>query len=307
MVKLDENKKIISRKNKDLIFYILMMAFPVLQFCVFYIGVNFNSILLSFKEIDILSGDVRYTFDNFKEAFRLITESSILVRAMGNSFYIFFLGVVISVPLGLFFSYYIAKKMPGSGAFRVILFLPSILSSIVIATIFWYFVERAVPSAMFKWFGVEMAGMLENPETRFATLIFYSIWIGFGTNVLMYTNAMSGIEPSVIESAHLDGATGFREFWHITLPMIYPTLTTFLVVSVAGIFVNQLNLFSFYGGAAPEEVRTYGYYLYAKVASATSDADYPVLSAMGLILSCIAVPLTLVAKKLLEKYGPREE
>ncbi len=306
MVRLEKGKKK-KGQYKDLFFYIIMMAFPVLQFCLFYIGVNFNSILLAFKRIDLLSGEFTYTIDNFVEAFRMITESTALLAAMKNSILVFVISTVISIMLSLLFSYYIAKKMPGSGAFRVILFLPSILSAIVMTTIFQAFVERAIPSAASQWFGFEMSGMLENTATRFATLIFYAIWIGFGTNVLMYTNAMSAIDPSVIESAHLDGCTGIREFWHITLPSIYPTLTTFLVVSVAGIFTNQLNLFSFYGGGAPEEVRTYGYYLYARVQAAQSEAEYPVLSAIGLMLSIIAIPLTLGAKALLEKYGPGED
>ena len=52
---IKEKKPLIGRQ-KDLIFYCLMMIWPVAQFCVFYIGVNFNSILLSFQDIDIVNG-----------------------------------------------------------------------------------------------------------------------------------------------------------------------------------------------------------------------------------------------------------
>ncbi len=313
MTRLDDRKTVkplgfkkrgLKEKEKNLIFYCIMIALPVLQFVIFYIGVNFNSILLAFRTE---SGD-GFTLENFKNAIYNIFNQSVLVAALKNSFLTFVITTVISIPLGLLFSYYIAKKMPLSGMFRVVLFLPSILSAIVMVAIFQSFAESAIPAYMQTLFGVEMKGLLENIDSRYPTLVFYSIWIGFGTNVLMYSNAMSAVDPSIVESAHLDGAVGFKEFWHITLPSIYPTLVTFVIVAVAGIFINQLNLFSFYGGGAPEGVQTYGYYLYKEVEARKATGEgYAYYSALGLIVSCVAIPLTLLSKYLLEKFGPREE
>lgn len=293
-------------KDKNFLFYSLLMAFPVAQFLVFYIGVNFNSILMAFQRINIQQNTVEWTASNIQNAFEMMTASSELLSVMSVSILAYVILTGLGVPLGLFFSYYIYKKLPLSGAFRVILFLPSILSAIVMATIFQFFVERAIPTAMMQFFDVEMMGLLENSETRFATIIFYNILMGFGANVLMYTNSMSGISQEVVEASQLDGATTLQEFVHVTLPMIYPTLTMFLFTGVAGIFTNQLHLFSFYGGTAPNEVSTYGYYFYTKTQGAKSVAEYPLLSAMGLLMSSVAVPLTLLVKWLLEKFGPSE-
>ncbi len=302
-----KRRKTLKEKHKDLIFYCIMMAFPVLQFAVFYIGVNFNSILLAFQDIDLLAGTKTFTFQNIADAYQQITQSPALLSALKTSLVAFLVIMLISTPLGLLFSFYIYKKQPGSGIFRVILFLPSILSAIVMVAIFQAFVERAIPSAASSFFGVDMPGLLENVDSRFVTLMFYNVWFGFGTNVLMYTNAMSGISPEVVESAHLDGAVGFREFVHISLPSIWPTIVTFVVVNVAGIFINQLNLFSFYGAAAPEGVQTYGYFLYKEVQTAKSEAEYPILSAIGLLLTVVAVPLTMGIRRLMEKFGPSED
>ncbi len=304
-----KKKRTLREKDKDLIFYCLMMAFPVLQFVVFYIGVNFNSILLAFQDISIAEGvkTVTFTFDNITDAFQQLTKSPALIYAMKNSLVAFAVIMFISTPLGLLFSYYIYKKQPGAGAFRVILFLPSILSAIVMVTIFSQFVNAAIPSIAKKYFDVEMQGLMANVDTRFITLMFYAVWFGFGTNVLMYTNAMSGIAPEVVESAHLDGAVGFKEFLHISLPMIWPTIVTFVVVNVAGIFVNQLNLFSFSGAAAPEDMWTYGYYLYKEVQTADSEAEYTILAAIGLLMTLVAVPLTMGIRRLMEKLGPTED
>lgn len=283
------------------------MAFPLVQFLVFYIGVNFNSILMAFQRIDIQKDTVEWTVSNIQNAFQMMTGSPELLSVLSVSVVSYVILTGIGIPLGLFFSYYIYKKLPLSGAFRVILFLPSIMSAIVMATIFQFFVERAIPTAMMQFFDVEMMGLMENPETRFACILFYNILMGFGANVLMYTNSMSGISQEVVEASQLDGASTLQEFLHVTLPMIYPTIAMFIFTGIAGIFTNQLNLFSFYGAAAPGGISTYGYYFYTKTQGAKSIAEYPLLSAMGLFMSAVAVPLTLLVKWLLEKFGPSED
>lgn len=302
-----KKKRILRAKDKDLIFYTLMMIFPVAQFAVMYIGVNFNSILLAFKSVDTLSGTYTWTFSNITKAFKLFTQSTALLLTAKNSLVAYVVLTFLGTPLGLMFSYYIYKKLPMSNAFRVILFLPSIISGIVMVTIFQFFVERAIPVFASQLFGVKMKGLLENPGSRYATIIFYNLWVGFGTSVLMYSNGMSGISQEMVESAYLDGATGLTEFWKITLPMIYPTLSTFLITGIAGLFTNQIALYSFYGGGAPENLQTYGYYLYMKTKNATSDSEYTLLAAMGLLLTVVVVPLTLGVKRALEKFGPKED
>lgn len=302
-----KKKRVLRGKDKDLIFYTLMMIFPVVQFAVMYIGVNFNSILLAFKKIDTISGSYEWTFSNITNAVDLFVHSSTLISAAKNSLLAYVVLTFIGTPLGLIFSYYIYKKMPLSNSFRVILFLPSIISGIVMVTIFQFFVERAVPSFANQLFGIKMKGMLENPSSRYFTIIFYNLWVGFGTSVLMYSNGMSGISQEMVESAHLDGATGLTEFWKITLPMIYPTLSTFLITGIAGLFTNQIALYSFYGSGAPENLQTYGYYLYMRTKNAASDSEYTLLSAMGLLLTVVVVPLTLFVKWALEKFGPKED
>lgn len=302
-----KKERILKGKHKDLIFYCVLMAIPVIQFCIFYLGVNFNSILLSFQKIDLANQTTSWTFANFSEVFKQMVQSRDMLDRLKMSLLFYVLTLAIGTPLGLLFSYYIYKKLPVSGAFRVLLFLPSIISAIVMVTIYRYFVESAIPSAITKLFGTPSKGLLENESTRFATLIFYNIWIGFGVSVLMYSNGMSGISQEIVEAAHLDGATEIREFWHITLPLVWPVLSTFLITGIAGIFTDQRNLYSFYGRGTPTELQTYGYYLYKETQGATSRAEYPPLAAMGMMMTMVVVPLTLLARWALEKFGPKED
>ena len=286
------------------------MAYPILQFCIFYIGVNANSFLLAFQKIDALTGKtVAWSFDELVGAFELMTSPTLLMT-LKMSLQSYAILTSISIPLALFFSYYIYKKMPMANAFKVILFVPSIVSGIVMVSMYRFFLGEAVPDLIRTFTGVKSSfRLLDMPETRYGAILFFNIWSGFGTGILMYSNAMSGISTEIVESAHLDGATGFREFWHITLPLVYPTLSTFLITGVAGIFGNQLALFSFYGDQAKVELWTYGYYLYKETlrVSSMGRQEYPRLSAMGMVLTVVVIPTTFLVRYLLEKLGPSQD
>ena len=300
-------KKKKSIFTKDLLFYSLMLLFPLTQFAIFYIGVNGRSFLYAFQKIDGSTNSITWTVEPFVNAFRQIFQPTLL-KVLGTSFLSFALTYAIGTVLALFFSYFIYKKLPFGNFFKVMLFLPSILSAIVMVTIYQNFVEIGLPSILTSWFGGAHKGLIENPDTRFWAIVFYNVFVSFGTSVLMYSNAMSGLSVEVSEAAKIDGANSWHEFFHIVLPGVFPTISTFAITSVAGIFINQMNLFSFFGTGASGDVQTYGYYLYVEALRAgTNESEYPIICAIGLLLTCVAVPLTLLTKFALEKWGPSED
>lgn len=301
-------KKRTRAAKGDMLFYVLMMAWPILQFCVFYIAVKFNSILYSFQRYDKLSRTFTWTLDYVKSALKMMTASPALVETMKMTLLFFLLFTGINTPLGLLFSYYISKKQFASGFFRVFLFLPSIVCSVIMVLIYGNFVDVALPEIVRVLTGKTVGGLMSTKSTRFFAVMFYNLLVGFGVNVLMYSNAMSAISEEVVEAAHLDGATGLKEFWFITLPSIYLTLVTFLITALAGMFLNQYNLYSFFGSGEHFGLQTYGLYFYVQTLVADgSRAEYSQISAIGLWLTFIALPLTYGVKFLLEKLGPSED
>ncbi len=304
---MENIKKKKKKLNRDITFYVIGMLWPIGQFLIFYIGVNLQSVLMAFQSYDVLTQSVDWTFGFMSDAVVTMFTSDYMLMLWGSSLKVYVLSLCIGTPLGLFFSFAIYKKVPFHSGFRVFLFLPAILSAIVMVTIYQFFVEQGIPELMRKLFNVDIKGLIENPNTSFAAIMTYTIFMSFGTSVLMYSNAMSGISSEIVESAHLDGASGIREFWYITLPTIFPTISTFLITGIVGIFSNQMNLYSFYGGSAPPELQTYGYYFYMKTASATSRAEYSPLAAMGIVMSVIAIALTFTVRWAIEKFGPAED
>lgn len=289
------------KRIKDMIFCGLVLAVPVTQFFIFYIVVNFNSILMAFQKYE--KGNYLFNgLQNFRDMWAEIARGGTLVM-IKNSVIVYICSSLLGLTLSLVFSFYIYKKMPLSKTFRVFLYLPSILSSMVTVTIFKQLVENAIPDL----FSLE-EGLLANLDTKMGTLIFFQLLMGFGTQILMYSGAMNGIDDSAVEAARLDGVNTFQEFFHITLPLIYPTIVTFLVVGMAGMFTNQLNLFAFYGvDNLGSEYWTVGYMLFRRIHTAKTFAAYPLLATYGVALTLIAAPMTLLFKKGLEKFGPSIE
>lgn len=296
-----------KEKRKDLIFYIVMIAFPVLQFFIMYICVNFNAVLLALKSFDRESNQFVFVgLENVIKFFQEFGSSYMLQKAALNSIKVWILTTFISLPLALLFSFFIYKKMPLQKLFKFSLFLPSMVSGIVTVVIYTYFVERAIPALSQMLFNVEIEGLLANINTQFATVLFYNIFYSFGGYILLFLGGMNNVSVEVREAAKLDGAEGLKEFFYIVLPEVYPTLTTFLVLSLAGLFTNQFSLYTFYGTAASTNITTFGYYLYQATSVAT-EVEYPRLAAMGLVLTIVSVPLTILFKKALEKIGKKGE
>ncbi|MBO5412499.1 MAG: sugar ABC transporter permease [Clostridia bacterium] len=295
-----------KKRMKDMIFCLCIIAVPAVQFCIFYVGVNFNSILMAFQKVDIVNNRYVYKMaglENFETMWFELKHGFELPYAIKNSFIAFIVTVGVGTTLALFFSLYIFKGMAFSKTFRIILFAPSMISAIVTVKMYEGFVETAFP-AIFD--SLDGSGLLSNLDTQFPTLLFFMVWVGFGTQILMYSGAMNSIDTSIIEAAKLDGANALREFVSIILPLIYPTITTFLVVNLAGFFTNQMHLFSFYANGADPTVSTIGYMLFKRTRKG-GIMEYPLLAAYSIAFTLIAAPVTMLGRKFLEKVGPKLE
>lgn len=214
------NKKCKKMGRGKTIFYWSILAFPLLQFIIFYVGVNLNSFALAFQKFDYSGNGYTFVgfenlFQNFLDVFKEFQEAKYLQTAVWNSVLVFILGLVIGLSLGLLFSYYIYKKCALSKFYKTILFLPYIISSITLVIIYKYFVEQAVPEVVLKLFNIEMDGLLSNQNTEFGAILFFTIWTGFGVQTLIYSSSMSGISNEIVEAAKMDGITPLKEFLFI--------------------------------------------------------------------------------------------
>jgi ABC-type sugar transport system permease subunit len=294
-------------KNKKLIFYIVMMALPVIQFSLMYVGVNLNSILLAFKKYDIETGRYAFIgFQNFVEVFEKISSEPFLKYTIPNSILIFALNLVIILPMSLIFAYYLTKKYPLSGFLQIILYLPSIISSIVMVTMYMHFAESTLPSLIFQLsggVGDKPEGFISNPDTTKNALLIYLLFFGFGATTMIFTNSMSSINPSIMEASRIDGCGHFRQFIHMVLPLCFNIIKLQIISIIIGIFTNQFNLYTFFGTEASGRLHTIGYYLYKETLIGGLQR-YPYLSAFGLVITIVAIPIVFSFRAIADKIDP---
>lgn len=126
---------------KERAFVILMLAWPLVHFVVFWLYVNFDSLLLAFQSPAGFGSDkVVWTFDNFiyiyNEFFGGGTEMWLALR---NTILYFSFGIGV-FPIALLMTYFIYKKVPGYKAYRVIFYFPTIISGAVTSSVFKYII-----------------------------------------------------------------------------------------------------------------------------------------------------------------------
>lgn len=314
--KNNPNKSPKPKKHKNLsrnIFLFCVLVVPISNFIIYYVIVNFNSILMAFQKFDLKTGKYVFLtskdggfFANFQAFINDLKGNYVMSYATRNSFMLYFIGLFISMPIHIFTSFFIYKKIPGSGFFKVMLYLPQILSGIVMTIIFRYFADQAIPEII-KQMGYPKPNLF-SPTNAFRTIIIYNLWFGMGGGLIIYTGAMSRIPDEIVEYGMLEGLTMSKEFFYVTLPLIFPTLSVYYITGISGLFTNQGNIYTFYGENAEADLYTFGYYLFVQVIGNNATlAKYPYASAAGLFFTFIAAPLTLLVKYLLEKYGPDAE
>ncbi len=307
-----------AKKLKKAGFLLSFMVYPLILFVVFYIYVNFSSILLAFQSIK-LSGERTFVgFKNFATFWNGIfskDNSALIAICFKNSLKMYIISLVICMPLYIFFSYLLFKQCLGHKAIRAVSMLPQIISGFVICMLFKNFISGSDAPAItiFEKLGIFLDddgygyNLLFTEAFAFGTTLFYSIWLSFGTNLIVYPNAMKEISPEVIESSRLDGISNmFQDLYHIVLPLIFPTLETFLITGLAAIFSNEGPLMGFYFTEAPIYVQNMGYF-YSCMIINNSVVSYPVAAAGGLIMTVFVAPATLLLRWVLEKFGPTTE
>lgn len=297
-IKFLNNKK--SKKFKRTLFIVLMLAFPVSQFLVFWVYANFNSILMAFQDYSGFNA-VGFTLSNFERFFKeLMQADSFIRRSIFNSLWFFPVGNFISLPIATILSYILYKGVRGNKVFRVIFFLPSIISSVVMVTVFKNILAVDGPlHFILKSLGMNnMPIWLADERFAFPTILLYTVWAGLGYNIILLSAAISRIPVDIFEYNRLEGLGLFKELTTVVIRLIWPTLTTLFVIGTSSIFTTVAPIVLFTNGQY--NTGTIAFYIFNEVKYA-GVYNYP--SAVGLIFTFIAMPIILLSKKIMEKIG----
>ncbi|MBR2169397.1 MAG: sugar ABC transporter permease, partial [Alistipes sp.] len=117
--------------------------------------------------------------------------------------------------------------------------------------------------------------------------------MSFGSNTLIFTNAINAVDKEILESAMIDGANDRVQFFGIVMPLIWPTFTTYVVTGLTGMFTWSGALMTFYMYGAPPHIWGLGYYFTVTIKNTGTMGfmNYPKVATAGLFVTIISTPL----------------
>lgn len=307
-----------KRKVWDRRLFVFSFLFlPILCFLIFYVYVNLQSFAYSFMTFENGHGKFDPTFSNFKEIFEClfmnkdshisILTSQNLKNALTNVLLFNFVGIFLGLPVSVLFGYFLYKKIKGYKLFRFVIYLPSIITSSALMMLYKQIIGSGGLLNALAGTGYEYENpwMVTNGSAIYY-LLFYCFMFGFGTNMIVINGAMNSINKEVIEASELDGCNWFQELIHIIFPSIWPTISTILIMCVAGFLgaTGPILAFTGIGNANANQTFTLSYLLYYMVAQSTGSGNEGwiyMASAIGLVMTLISFPLALVVKRI--AYG----
>ncbi len=240
---------------------------------------------LSLHRWDLLS-PIRYVgLENWRS---VLTDS-----AFGNSLLVTLVFIAIVVPaqimLGLAAASLLARGLPGSGAFRTLYVLPWVCSPLAVAVL-WRWILAPTDGALSTLLGRRIE-WLTDPGLALPVVSAVTVWTNVGYVTLFFLAGILAIPPQIQAAARLDGASGWQRFWHVTLPMLRPTL---FFVSVTGI-VSAAQVFdtvyALTGGGPAGRTDLVAHRIYAEAFGAAAIGRAAV---MALVLFVVLVGVTVV-------------
>ncbi|MFD1019666.1 carbohydrate ABC transporter permease [Thalassobacillus hwangdonensis] len=228
----------VGMTKKNTFFWLGVFLLPNLLGFLIFIGVPIvSSLVISFTDWDLL-GSMEFTgIDNY---IRLANDPEFWISFRNTFFFIFgYLPLVMIFGLGC--ALLLNKKIRFRAFFRATYFLPVITSWVAVSLVWkWLYNPKfGLINYMLSVIGIDGPQWLNDPDTAMIGIIITSAWKDIGFVMVLFLGGLQNISPSYYEAAAMDGASKFREFWSITLPLLAPT--TFFVTIIS--LINSFQVF----------------------------------------------------------------
>ncbi len=219
------------------------------------------SLIYSFSDYDILSPA---RFAGFSNYIRIFTHDQTFISSVKATFYF----ALVSVPLRLVFALIVAlilvRPTKAVGFYRAAYYLPSIIGGSVAISVLWrrMFAVDGVVNSLLGLIGIPSnLPWLSNTRTAIWTLIILAVW-QFGSSMLIFLASLKQIPASLYEAAEIDGASGWRTFFNVTLPLLTPTIFFNLVMQTINGFLAFTQSLIITDGRPLNTTLFYAVYMY---------------------------------------------
>jgi multiple sugar transport system permease protein len=239
----------------------MFLAPWLIGFLVLTLGPSLISLYLSFTNFDLLRPPTWIGTENYQ---RMFTADAKFMASMRVT--LFF--VIFSVPLKLAFALAVAvalnRGIQGLPLYRAIFYLPSLIGTSVAIAVLWrqlFARDGLVNTLLWEAFGINGPSWVSHPDYSLWTLIILSIW-QFGSPMIIFLAGLRQIPTDMYEAASLDGASKWRQFRKITLPLLTPVIFFNAVVQTIEAFKAFTPAFIISGGTGGPVNSTLFYTLY---------------------------------------------
>ncbi len=272
----------------------------IITLVVFWLYPLVYALVLSFSEYRTLTNEMTFVgVDNYKAVF----ESESFWRALKNTF-VFTVG---TVPVTTAFAILLAVMVQGQGrrmsaVLRSAYFLPSVTSLVVIALIFTNLYARdGYVNALCAMMGIAHPenGWLLTEGTALPAIMAMDVWISTGYYMVLFMAGMESIPKDLYESAELNGATKWQQFWKITLPMLRPTLLFVVVINSIKSFQIFVEVYVMTKGGPLGATSTLVYEVYHQAFEQSDMMGYA--SALAYVIFVILLVMSFLQMRLLKE------
>ena len=208
----------------------------IVGFLVFVLGPMIASLVLSFTKYEGLSKPEFIGLENYTWAF---TRDRLFYGSIRRTFYY----SLVSVPLGLFSSFFLAMLLNQAlrlkAFYRTLFYLPSLTPTVAL-TILWLWIlqpQYGLVNHTLRQIGIDGPAWFGSMKWAIPSLIIMHLWNSVGGGrMIIFLAALQGVPQELYEAAEIDGAGGAQKFWHVTLPIITPAIFFNLVMGIIGAF-----------------------------------------------------------------------
>jgi len=292
-------KRKLHTLQKRIIFTAFLLIAPVFIYnMIFRIVPIFASLYLSFTDF---SGFGKANFVGISNYLRALTDSEFWNAVLKTSQFsaeVLPLNMIISLLLALL----VNNSIRGVGIFRAIYYLP-VITPMVAASMIWiwlYDAQFGILNYLLSLFNIQPINFLKDTKWALHSLVVMRVWRGVGWNMLIYLAGLQGIPKFLYEAASIDGATKFKRFLKITLPLLRPVHIYVLIVGLASTLQTFTEVYVMTGGGPLQSTTTVGLLVYR---TAFDYMNMGYASAMSFILGIIIMVLSIFSFM----WGKRKE
>lgn len=292
-------QKFFRKKRNDYKWFVILTFPTIAGLLFFYILPFFQTLYNSFNSISSFGIMTWCGFENYS---KLFTDINVAFALRNTLIY-----TVISVPIGLFLSTLLAvllnASIKGRSIYRTLFFLPSVTMPAAIAMVWkWLFnSDYGLINYALSMIGIKGPHWLSDPNIALYSIILVAIWTSVGYNMIILLAGLQGIPTSYYEAANIDGASAFRKFFTITVPLLTPTIFFALIMALIGAFQVFDMIFMTIGPNSVAIQNTQSMvYLFYKNAFILSDKGYA--SAIAIVLFIIIIIITAIQLKFQDKW-----